>query len=276
MLGVALIGATLILAACGGGGTTGGGTTGGGGGAAEGSTMRIGLDVDAGTLDPRLAQDTSAYRVDNLIFDGLVQLDKDLAPQPDLAESWENPDPTTWIFHLRDGVKFQDGTDVTSEDVVYTYTTILDPDFKAPYRSLYTPIASVEAVDGRTVKFTLSQPYAPLLSYLDMGIVPKHIAENDASDFASHPVGSGPYVFKRWDKTNEIVLEANPDFWGGKPKIETLEFKVVPDNTARAQALEAGDLDLIQSPLSPQDLQRLAGEPQFKTVQMTGAGFTYI
>lgn len=268
----------LVAAACGGGGpATGGGGTGGGSEAAGSgaSTLRIGLDVDAGTLDPRLAQDTSAYRVANLIFDGLVQLDENLSPVPDLATSWDNPDPTTWIFHLRDGVKFQDGTDVTAEDVVYTFQTILDPNVKAPYRALYTPIQSVAAVDPHTVKFQLSAPYAPLLSYLDMGIVPKHLAENDP-EFGSHPVGSGPYKFARWDKGNEIVLTANPDFWGGKPKIETLEFRVVPDNTARAQALEAGDLDFIQSPLSPQDLKRLEGEPQFKTVLMTGTGYTYL
>ncbi|MBX6351086.1 MAG: ABC transporter substrate-binding protein [Clostridia bacterium] len=274
-LGLATALVLLLAAACGGGGGATGGGTGTGSEPGTGRALRVGLDVDAGTLDPRLAQDTSAARVANLIFDGLVQLDANLRPVPDLATSWDNPDPTTWIFHLRDGVKFQDGTDVTADDVVYTFQTILDPAFKAPNRNLYTPIQAVEAVDPHTVKFTLAAPYAPLLSYLDMGIVPKHLAEKDP-EFGSHPVGSGPYKFVRWEKGNEIVLEANPDFWGGEPKIGTIEFHVVSDNTARAQALEAGDLDFIQSPLSPQDLKRLAGEPKFKTVTMTGTGYTYL
>ncbi|HED04963.1 MAG TPA: ABC transporter substrate-binding protein [Candidatus Fraserbacteria bacterium] len=244
---------------------------------AEVSVLRVGTDVDAGTLDPRLEQDTTAYRVTNLIYDGLVQLDAKLQPQPDLAVSWKNPDPKTWIFQLRSGVKFQDGTPVTAEDVVYTFQTMLDPNFGAPHRGLYTPIEKVEAIDAHTVKFTLKQPYAPLLSYLDLGIVPKHVAEKEGQNFGSHPIGSGPFKLVRWDKASKIVLEANPDFWGGEPQfIKKIEVDVVPDNTARAQALEAGDLDLIQSPLSPQDVKRLAKDKRFTTVQMTGTGYTYL
>lgn len=278
-LGVLLLVLLLVVAGC----SSGSGNTPAGsnsapsqGNAGESSELRIGLDVDAGTLDPRLARDTSAYRITNLIFDGLVQLDENLQPQPDLATSWDNPDPTTWIFYLREDAKFHDGTPVTADDVIYTFQTLLDPDFKAPYRSLYTPIAKVESIDPQTVKFTLSEPYAPLLSYMDMGIVPKHIAEQSEGDFAANPVGSGPFKFVKWDKNNQIVVEANPDYWGGAPSIQKIVFKVVPDNTNRAQALESGDVDLIQSPLSPQDVKRLAGDDRFTTVEMTAAGFTYI
>ena len=96
------------------------------------ATVRVGLDVDAGTLDPRLARDTSAYRVADLIYDGLVRLSPDLKPEPNLAQSWENPDPQTWIFKLRDGVTFHDGTPLTADDVVFTYQTILKPEMNAP------------------------------------------------------------------------------------------------------------------------------------------------
>lgn len=278
-----LVGLALVLSACGGGGGQGAGSEGSGsetagGGTGGGTTqavLHIGMDGDAGTLDPRLAQDTTAYRLYNLMYDGLVQLDDHFQPVPDLATSWDNPDPTTWIFHLRDDAKFWDGTPVTAEDVVYTYKTILDPNFKAPYRSLYTPIQDVVALDDHTVKFVLSQPYSALFAYLDMGIVPEHVATQPGSDLASHPVGSGPYKFVSWEKNDKIVLEANPDYFGGVPKIQTLEFDIVPDNTARAQALEAGDLDLIQSPLSPQDVVRLKGE-NFQKVETTAPGITYL
>ena len=112
---------------------------------------KIGLDVDAGTLDPRLESDTSAYRVNDLLYDGLVELSPQMKPQPNLAVSWQNPDPTTWIFHLRDGVKFEDGTPLTAADVVYTYKSILDPKMNAPMRSLVQPIKSVTALDPETV-----------------------------------------------------------------------------------------------------------------------------
>lgn len=239
-------------------------------------TVKVGLDVDASTLDPRLARDTSAFRVDDLIFDGLVRLNGNLQPQPGLALSWENPNPTTWIFHLRDGVKFSDGTPFTADDVVYTYQSILDPKMNAPNVALVKPIKTIEATDPKTVKITLSAPYAPLLSYLDFGIVSKKDATAAGADMALHPVGTGPMTLESWDRGSKIVLDANSAYWGGKPKIDKMELDIVGDNTARAQALEAGDLDLIQSPLSPQDIQRLQGESKFKNGIIAGLGFTYL
>jgi peptide/nickel transport system substrate-binding protein len=235
------------------------------------SRVRIGTDVDAGSLDPRRMRDTTGYRVVDLLFDGLVRLDRDLTPRPALATSWESPEPTRWVFHLRKDAKFHGGAPVTAGDVVYTLETILDPAFAAPLRSLYEPIAKVEAPDEHTVSLTLREPYAPLLGYLDVGIVPR-----GSEDPGAHPVGSGPYRLERWDRGSKIVLEANADFWGGSPTIGELEFVVVPDNTARAQAFEAGDLDLIQSPLSPQDIHRLSKDARFRAQVESGTAITYL
>jgi peptide/nickel transport system substrate-binding protein len=241
--------------------------------APPGGVLRVGADVDAESLDPRRMRNTTSFRVVNLIYDGLVQLDRRLVPGPGLAESWENPEPTTWVFHLREKARFHDGEAVTADDVVYTFETLLDPDFKAPLRSLYTPIARVEAVGPRTVRLTLSEPYAPLLYYLDVGIVPRHRGES--GDLDSQAVGSGPYRLRRWEKGSRIVLEASSNFWGGTPELARIEFVVVPDNVARAQAFEAGDLELIQSPLSPRDIKRLAGDSRFAGKQEPGLALTY-
>lgn len=235
--------------------------------------IKVGLDVDAGTMDPRLGRDSSAKRVTDLVFDGLVYIDANLKPQPALAESWENPDPTTWIFKLRDNVYFHNGTKFTAKDVKYTFDSILDEKFGAPYRSLYAPIKSVEAVDDLTVKFTLSSPYAPLLSYMDMGIVPQDAASQP--DFSSNPVGTGPYKFVSWSKNNNIVFEANDKYWGGAPKTKKITYFIIPDNTTRAAALESGDVDFIHSPLSPQDIGRLKGDNRFVVAETEGLGFTY-
>jgi len=239
-------------------------------------TVRVGLDVDAGTGDPRLARDTSAFRLEEMVYDGLVYLNSHVAPQPALAASWENPTPTTWVFHLRKGVVFQDGQPLTADDVVYTFQSILDPKSQAPYRALYTPITSVEKVDADTVRMTTSAPDAPLLSYLDIGIVPRHIAERNDGALAQHPVGTGPFQFVSWDRGSKIVLAANPHYWGGAPKVSGVVFNIVPDNTARAAAAEAGDLDLIHSPLSPQDLPRLRQSKTLVLTKMTGLGITYL
>ncbi len=239
------------------------------------TTLSVGTDVDAGTLDPRLARDTTAYRTDDLIFAGLVHLTPSLKAVPDLAASWENPDPTTWVFHLRDGLTFSDGTPLTADDVVYTFQTETDPKFGSPMRALYAPIKSIEAVDPKTVKFTLSAPYAPLLSYMDLGIVSK--AEADAGkDIANNPIGAGPMKLTAWNRGSDIELEANPKYWAGAPAMKQVVLKIVSDNSARAQAFEAGDLDAIQSPLSPQDIQRLKADPRFGNVITSGLGVTYI
>jgi peptide/nickel transport system substrate-binding protein len=245
-------------------------------GAQEGGTIRVGLDVDAGTGDPRLARDTSAFRLGELVFDGLVALDTELVPQPALAERWENPDPTTWVFHLRQGATFHDGEAVTAEDVVYTYETILDEAFGAPNRALYVPITGVTARDPQTVEFKLTGAYAPFLSYMEMGIVPQHVASDPASDFANNPVGAGPFAFVRWQKNNQIELEAFAEYWQGAPKVAGVTLSIVPDNTVRATALETGDLDLIHSPLSPQDVERLQTTDGVEVSVQTALGYTYL
>jgi peptide/nickel transport system substrate-binding protein len=231
--------------------------------------IRVGTDVDASSLDPRLMRDTTSYRVVDLLYDGLVRLDRDLLPVPALAKSWESPEPTRWVFHLREDARFHDGKPLVADDVVHTLETLLDPAFGAPLRSLYEPIARVEAIDAHTVGIELEGPYAPLLSYLDVGIVGRE------GGGETGPNGTGPYRLKRWDRGSKIVLEANRDYWGGAPKRGEIEVVVVPDNTARAQAFEAGDLDLIQSPLSPQDIGRLSADARFRGIRESSPSITY-
>jgi peptide/nickel transport system substrate-binding protein len=220
-------------------------------------------------------RDTTASRAADLIYSGLVHITPSLEPVPDLAESWETPDPQTFIFKLRPDLKFSDGSPLTADDVVYTYTTLVNPDFNAPSRALYAPISAVEAVDPQTVKFTLSAPYAPLLTYLDIGIVPKALVEG-GTDIALNPVGAGPMKLVSWNRGSEIVLEANDTYWRGTPTIENVTLKIIGDNSARSQAFEAGDLDVIQSPLAPQDIERLKNDDRFGNVITAGLGVNYL
>jgi peptide/nickel transport system substrate-binding protein len=237
--------------------------------------LRLGADVDAETLDPRLMRNTTSYRVVNLIYDGLVELDPSLEPQPSLARSWETPEDTVWIFHLRPGVRFQDGTALTADDVVYTFESILDPVTQARFRTLYEPIASIVALDSLTVRLDLSEPYAPLLGYLDVGIVPRRYVER-GGNLSSAPVGTGPMRLASWIRGTEIRMEAFRDHWRGPPAVSEFTFVIVADNTARAQAFEAGDLDLVQSPLSPQDIRRLASDDGSRAALTDGVAVTYL
>ena len=244
--------------------------------AAAGGTLRIGLDVDADTADPRLSTNTSALRLRELIYNGLVKIDPDFSPVPALAESWENPDDTTWVFHLRPGVKFHDGSELTAEDVKFTFDSILDEATASPARSFYTPITAIEVIDPLTVQFTLDQPYGPFLSYMSMPILPKAVVEADPAAFATAPVGTGPFKLVEWNRGDSLILEANPDYWDGAPLLAGVEMRVVPDNSARVVALETGDLDLIQSPVSPQDVNRMSSEDGFVVERTPAAGYTYI
>ncbi len=246
------------------------------GAAPSGSILRIGIDVDAGTLDPRLANDTTARRVIEQVYDGLVELDPQLRPLPALAESWTQVSPTVVQFKLRKNVRFHDGTPLSADDVVFTYQTLLDPAFRAPFRGLFTPISKIEAVDPDTVRVTLSAPYGPLFKYLDLGIVSKKAVERLGADYVNRPIGTGPYKFVSWQRNSRITLEANSTYWKGPPKLGQVIFNIIPDNTTRAAALESSDVDLIHSPLSPQDVRRLKTQPKVQVHELTGLGITYL
>lgn len=273
--GILVLFVAVVLAACSGGDDSATESSNGNGGSnVSGDVIRVGLDVDPGTMDPRLANDSSASRVTEIVFDGLVELDENLVPQPALAESWENPDELTYIFHLREDVTFHDGEPFTADDVKFTFDSILDESFNAPYRSLYEPIESVNVVDEYTVEIKTSEPYAPLLSYLNIGIVPEHLADN--ADFANNPVGTGPYKMTDWKRGSEIHFEANAEYFNGEPATEKIVYYIIPDNTTRVSALEAGDIDLLHSPVSPQDIGRIESDDRFVVHQTTGLGHTYL
>jgi len=238
------------------------------------SVLKVGLDVDVGIMDPRLARETSTARINEMIYDGLIDLDANQSPVPCLATSWENPEPTVWIFHLREGVVFSNGQEFGAEDVKHTYETIMDENFQSPSRSAFTSVESVEAVDNLTVKFTLKQPYAPMLVDMTRGIVPRNSEE--MTDFGQNPIGTGPYVVTEVSKNNRVIVQANPTYWGEAAKTATIEFYIIPDNTTRVAALEAGDIDLIHSPLTPQDITRMKGNDKFVVLETPSLALTYL
>jgi peptide/nickel transport system substrate-binding protein len=244
--------------------------------AQRGGLLRVGLDVDADTLDPRLTKNTSGFRMKELAFNGLVAINPDFTPVSDLAEKWDNPDERTWVFHLRNGVKFHDGSDLTASDVKFTYESVLDQSFNSPFRAFYLSVDKVEATDKNTVTFTLKAPFAPFLSYMDLAIVPQAAVQKLGADFGTKPVGTGPFKVERWATGDTIDLSANEAFYGGRPNLDRVRVKVVPDNSGRVVGLESGDLDFVQSPVSPQDVSRVQSGGKLKVDRTPAAGYTYI
>ena len=226
---------------------------------APAGTLRIGLESQPTTMDPGLSTDLYSHQAYSQILEGLLMLDPQGVPQPALAESWSpSADGKVWTFNLRQNVKFHDGTEFTADDVKYTIDRILNPDTRSPSRGLLAQIASVDAVDKHTVRITTRAAFTPILTNLAIAayILPRGAHSRLGRDFARRPVGTGPYRMIEWVSDDRIVLEAFPDYYGGKPSMDRLLFRFIPEASVRLAELESGGLDLIAQ-VPAQDLARL-------------------
>ncbi|MEN6485605.1 MAG: ABC transporter substrate-binding protein [Syntrophobacteraceae bacterium] len=212
---------------------------------ADNGSIVIAPAADAKTLNPLKASDSYSLYTVYLIYDPLFTIDQDLRPKPVLVTKVENPDDKTYVLHLRNDVKFHDGTPLTANDVKFTYDFIRDKNNGNRYASYYDLVDKIEVVDAHTVKFVTKEPYAPLVANLNLCIAPKHIAEKDPAALDAKPVGSGPYKFVEWTPQDKLVLTANPNYWvPGVPKIKDVTLKVIGEATTRLVALETGTVDI--------------------------------
>jgi peptide/nickel transport system substrate-binding protein len=223
-------------------------------------------------LDPRIGTDEVSQRVSQLVFDTLLNLDDSLRVVPGLATGWTMPDPTTYIVSLRHGVRFHDGHELTSADVVYTFRSFLSPSFISARKGAYRMLDSVRAIDRYTVEFTLKEPFGSFPINLVMPIVP----DGAGPDFRNHPIGTGPYEFVSYATDDRIVLKANPDYFGGPPRNAGLVLKVVPDDTMRGLELRKGSADIVVNDLSPDIVKQLAGDPALRVITTPGTNYTYV
>ncbi|MGB2842748.1 MAG: ABC transporter substrate-binding protein [Halobacteriota archaeon] len=201
------------------------------------------------------------------IYETLVMEDADLKIQPLLAESWEvAEDGKVWTFHLRKGIKFHDGSPFNASTVKFSF------EYKPEaYRALYAMLNSIDTPDDYTVKFVLNKSYAPLLRDVSSAPIMSPTAVDENGEFKS-PVGTGPFKFDEWVKGQKIVLVKNENYWRGSPKLEAVTFKIIPDASARAMALETEEIDLTghragRGVLYVSDIPRLREEPEIKIVE---------
>ncbi|MEE8135928.1 MAG: peptide-binding protein [Thermodesulfobacteriota bacterium] len=235
----------------------------------EGDWLIYHLSAEPATLNPITATDAYEGIINNgKIYETLIERNNEtLELDPLLAESWEiSEDKLTYTFKMREGIKWHDGTPFTSEDVVFSYKTIMNPKVDSPQlRAYYQEIRDVKAIDDLTVEFTYAKPYFLALEFCGgMPIVPKHIF--DKGDFNTNPagrdpIGTGPYKFVRWTTGRDIVIDKNPDYWGEKPKINKIVFKIITDSTVSFQILKREELDV--SGLTPIQWERQTNSPSF-------------
>ena len=226
-------------------------------------------------LDPRIGTDAQSEHLHGLLFDSLVARGTNLNIVPDLATSWETPDPLTYIFHLRHGVKFHDGREFSAADVKFTFDSILSGSVKTPKRGAFELVRSVEVPAPDTVIFHLSEPYASFLWDLTkpgIGIVPNGSGKN----FRDRPIGTGPFRFVSEEQDEEIVLERNSSYFGEVPKIEEVRFRIVPDAIVRALELRKGSADMELSSLGPDTVVALGKQPGLVADVQPGTNLAYI
>ncbi|MCI4396349.1 MAG: ABC transporter substrate-binding protein [Thermoprotei archaeon] len=235
--------------------------------ATSGKTLRVGIGVDADTLDPAGQTTTTISNIIRLIAQPLFITSPNGTIVPVLADSYNvSSNGTVYTIKLKKGIKFQDGEPLNSEAVKFTLERILDPNVKVPSRGNFLLIDHVEAVDEYTVNIYLKKPFAPFLGVLTSAYIIAPNATKQLGDkIANNPagIGTGPYMFKEWVKGDHITLVANPNYWNGTPYFSQMIFKVVPDASTREAMLLSGDLDLIIQP-PPSDLASLSSRGDVK------------
>lgn len=236
--------------------------------------LTIALGSEPDDLNP--VDNDNAYDLIK-IYSGLVKSDDDLQMVPDLAESWEmSPDGKIYTFHLKKGIKWQDGTDFTADDVLFTYGLMQSGDWVSIFSisSDYDMIQNVSVVDPSTIKFDLKEGVVSFLEKFALPILPKHILEGQdltKTDFWQKPIGTGPYRFVEWNKGESLVLEADPDYYGKAPNFDTLKYVFVPDENARINLLTSGEVDIIK--IDPRSMKALDGMSGIKVLSAPSANW---
>ncbi len=236
----------------------------------------MGMENTPTNLDPRFALDLASSQINQLIFNSLLTKDINGKLVPDLAEWWEVINNTEYIFHLKKGVRFHDGSEMTTSDVKFTYDFVLNAENQSPKREGLAKIKNIVLIDEYTVKFVLKETFGPFLSNLLLPIVPKNISVKAGKNFKNNPVGTGPFKFISFDIDDEIVLSANKDYFKGSPGLDGVVFKIIPDETVRILELEKGNVHLLQNSISPDILPRLLRNKRLKTIKKTGTNYSYI
>jgi peptide/nickel transport system substrate-binding protein len=250
-------------------------------GPSEGGTIIVGLQAEPTTLDSQQISDYNSHRAAYGMYDHLLRFkDESTEVEPGLAESWEiSDDGIVYTLHLREGVKFHDGTDLNAEAVKFNIERQIDPNHpyhdtgEFPYAEFtWGMVDKIEVADEYTVNITLKEIFAPFLNHLAMhpaAMVSPAAIEEYGRDISIQPVGTGPFKFASWTPGVEVVLEKNLDYWGDPPKIDRVIYRPIIEDQSRLTELEAGGVNFIVN-IPPDELARLKGDDRFTVVEQAG------
>lgn len=243
-----------------------------------GGTIVVAVPNDPVGLDPQKSAAGSTLTVTQLVYSSLLTYDNDMNFRGDLAESWEVVDDLNYVFHLREGTVWHDGTPLTADDVKYSFERMLDPETASPWLNIWrTALDRVEVVDDRTVRIVTQAPFAPLLNYLASpwyaAIVQKATVE-EFGDLQQHAMGSGPFMLESYVPNSEVVLVKNPNYYlEGRPYLDEVIIRIIPTEASQIAALRSGTVNLMFSP-DPLIDQRTQDIQGLRTFQPTNKSAT--
>lgn len=221
------------------------------------------------TMDPNYDSNLGASLGHRFIFDTLVTAFKG-KPEPQLALSWESPNPTTWRFKLRPGVKFHNGEPFNAESVKFTMDRILDPNGKSVWKARFPTVERVNVVDDLTVDIVSKTPTAALVSVMATIWIqpPNYFQQVGEVKFNEAPIGTGPFRFTSWRPDVFITMEGNKEYWGGAATVEELNLRAMPEPSTRAAAIESGEAQIAVA-LAPEQADRIKDKGlQIQTVNI--------
>lgn len=229
------------------------------------AALSVGIEAAPGSLDPRLVADANASRISALVSCALVEPDAQGGYAPSLAEDWQRQSDGSWLLPLKKNALFHDGRPVTALDVAASYRSVLEGTLASPKRAALASVKSVEAVATDRVRFVLLEPIAAFLDGATLGILPA--AQAAVAGSVDTPIGCGPYRIAGRGRDGEVRLTAFERWFGGRPTLAAITFRVVPDATMRVLELRHGSLDLVENALEPDAVAYLARhEPRVRVV----------
>ncbi|QKJ27994.1 peptide-binding protein [Aliarcobacter cibarius] len=245
------------------------------------STLNLSMSSSPSRLNPILANDSASGEISDWLFNGLFKYDKDGNITPELASSYEFITPTKLIVKLKDNVLWHDKVKLTSKDVIFTYEQIINPSVFNSIKSNFNEVQSVKALDDLTVEIIYKKPYFKALEIWMVGLLPYHILKDEknlmTSSFNKNPIGTGSYKIKEFKTAQDIELIANPDYFGGKPKIDKILYKFLPDPNTSFLYLKQKKLDI--GGLTPMQTSRQIDDNfknNFEMLSRPSFGFSYL
>ncbi|MFA7082922.1 MAG: peptide-binding protein [Arcobacteraceae bacterium] len=248
---------------------------------ANASTLNLSISSNPSRLNPILASDSASSEISSWLFNGLFKYDTQGKITTDLASSYSFKTNTHLIIHLRKDVLWHDNVKFTAHDVLFTFNMINNPNIYTSISSNYKNVQEVKVLDDYTLEIIYSKPYFKALEIWMVGMLPKHILENEQdlmkSSFNKNPIGTGSYKLKTFKPSSDIELIANEDYFEGKPKINRLLYKFLPDPTTSFLMLKQNSLDL--GGLTPLQLDRQIDESfkkEYKIIEQPSFAYTYL